>query len=133
ALGFMKGMAYFRGDREVSLEDMRQILPFVLHDKLVQNPDSPFFEAADNAVYRVDKVSWIRKLFDLSCAEYDRLNLDKEDPVAELETEFERGLEGLSESDARKRLLKIERTLGQWSKGQKLYGHLYDDLLKLKY
>jgi MoxR-like ATPase len=133
ALAFLKAMAFFRGEREVGLEDMRQILPFVLHDKLVQNPDSPFFEAGDNTLYRVDKVSWIRKLFDLSCAEYDRLNLDKEDPVTELEREFERGLEGLTEGETRKRLLKIERTLKEWSKGQKLYGHVYDDLIKLKY
>jgi MoxR-like ATPase len=133
ALTYMKALAYFRGGREIGLEDMRQTLPFVLHDKLVQNAESPFFEAADNALYRLDKVSWIRRLFNLSCAEYDRLNLDKEDPVAELEAEFERGLEGVSEAQARAQLVKIERTLTAWSKGRKLYGHLYDDLLKLKY
>jgi len=132
-LVFLKAMAYFRGDREISLEDMRQILPFVLHDKLVQNPDSPFFEAPGNAVYRVDKISWIRKLFDLSCAEYDRLNLDKDDPVGNLEAVFQRGLEGVTEAEARAQLVKIERILNDWGKGRKLYGHLYDDLLKLKY
>jgi MoxR-like ATPase len=132
-LVFLKAMAYFHGDREVSLEDMRQILPFVLHDKLAQNPDSPFFEAPGNAVYRVDKVSWIRKLFDLACAEYDRLNLDKDDPVGELDAAFQRGLEAVTEAEARAQLVKIERTLNDWSKGRKLYGHLYDDLLKLKY
>jgi MoxR-like ATPase len=133
ALTFIKAMAYFRGDREASLEDVRQILPFVLHDKLAQNPDSPFFEAPGHGVYRVDKVSWIRKLFDLSCAEHDRLNLDKDDPVADLEATFERGLEGVTEAQARAELVKIERLLGIWSKGRKLYGHIYDDLLKLKY
>ena len=126
-------MAYFRGDREVALEDMRQIIPFVLHDKLVQNPDAPFFESANNSIYRVDKISWIRKLFDLSCAEYDQLNLDRDDPVAELEAGIERGLDGVTEGEARNRLVKIERLLGTWSKGRKLYGPLYDDLLKLKY
>lgn len=133
ALVFIKAMAYFRGDRVVSLEDIRQIVPFVLHDKLVQNADSPFFEATGHAVYRVDKISWIRKLFDLSCGEYDRLNLDKDDPVAELETEFAKGLEGLTESEVRARLVKIERIITSWSKGRKLYGHIYDDLVKLKY
>jgi MoxR-like ATPase len=133
ALSFLKAMAYFRGSREVGLEDMRQVLPFVLHDKLVQNADSPFFEAPENAVYRVDKVSWIRKLFDLSCAEYDRLNLDRDDPVAEIEAAFEKGLEGVGEAEVRAQLVKIERTIAKWAKGRKLYGHLYDDLLKLKY
>ena len=33
----------------------------------------------------------------------------------------------------RKRLVKIERLIQEWSKGRKLYGHLYDDLVKLKY
>ena len=47
--------------------------------------------------------------------------------------EFRRGLDGLSESETRSRLVKIERLITEWSKGRKLYGHLYDDLLKLKY
>lgn len=133
ALTFIKAMTYFRGDRVVALEDIRQIMPFVLHDKLVQNPDSPFFEAQGHEVYRVDKVAWIRKLFDLSCAEYDRLNLDRDDPVATLQAEFDGGLEGLPEGEVRSRLTKIERLVSEWSRGRKLYGHLYDDLLKLKY
>jgi MoxR-like ATPase len=133
ALYFVKAMAYFRGNNEVEMEDVRQVLPFVLHDKLGQNADSPFFEAESNAVYRIDKVSWLRKLFDLSCAEYNRLGLDRDDPVAALQIEFERGLEGLKPSDVRARLVKIERLLGSWSRGTKVYGHVYDDLLKLKY
>ena len=28
---------------------------------------------------------------------------------------------------------EIERLLTSWSKGKKLYGHLYDDVVKLKY
>ena len=43
ALVFVKAMAYFRGNREVALDDVRQILPFVLHDKLLQDGDSPAF------------------------------------------------------------------------------------------
>ena len=53
--------------------------------------------------------------------------------VADLEAVFDRGLEGVTEAEARAQLVKIERLLGGWSKGRKLYGHLYDDLLKLKY
>jgi hypothetical protein len=36
-------------------------------------------------------------------------------------------------AEVRARLTKIERQLADWSKGRKLYGHLYDDVLKLKY
>jgi MoxR-like ATPase len=132
-LKFVKAMAFFRGNREASFEDVRQVIPFVLHDKLTQNADSPSFEAPENAAFRTDKVGWIRSLFDLSCREYDRLDLDRHDPVTELEREFGTGLEGLPEAEARKRLVKIERVLAEWSQGRKLYGHMYDDLLKLKY
>ena len=132
-LNFAKAMTYFRGGAQVELEDLRQMIPFVLHDKLQPDLDAPFFDAPGNAMYRTDRVSWIRKLFDLACAEYDRLNLDKDDPLAELEAEFARGLDGLSENDTRKRLVKIERILGDWSKGRKLYGSMFDDILKLKY
>jgi hypothetical protein len=132
-LTFVKAMAYFRGNREVTLDDMRQIVPFVLHDKLVQDADSPFFEAAENAAYRIDKVAWIRKLFDLACAEYDRLDLDRDDPVAAISAEFEKGLEGVTEKQVRAQLVRIERVLGQWAKGRKFYGHMFDDVLKLKY
>jgi MoxR-like ATPase len=132
-LSFVKSVAYFRGKPEVEMEDIRQLVPFVLHDKFVPNHQSPFFEVPENAALRPDRVSWIRRLFDLSCAEYERLNLDKDDPVRVLEEEFAAGLEGLSEKDTRARLVQIERLLGQWTKGRKLYGNLFDDILKLKY
>lgn len=130
---YSKALAYFRGNRAVELEDVRQILPFVLHDKLGPDGEAPFFDAPGNGVFRSDRIGWLRKVFDLSCADYDRLNLDREDPVAELAAEFNRGLDGLSESEARSRLVKIERLISEWSKGRKLYGHIYDDVLNLKY
>lgn len=130
---FVKAMAYFRGAAVVSLEDVRQILPFALHDKLNPDHDSPFFDQPRSAVLRTDRIGWLRKLFDLSCEEYDRLNLDKEDPVSLLEAEFELGLDGLSEKVVRARLVKIERIMTEWSKGRKVYGHLFNDILKLKY
>ncbi|MDZ4725950.1 MAG: ATPase [Leptospira sp.] len=132
-LNYAKALAYFRGLTAVTLDDLAHVLPFVLHDKLVQNSDSPFFEDSGHAVYRSDKVSWIRKLFELSCAEYDRLGLDKNDPVANLSSLFEGGLEGLSLSQTKERIVAIEKEVETISKQRKIYGHVYDDLLKLKY
>lgn len=132
-LVFAKAMAYFRGNKAIELEDLRQILPFVLHDKLVPDIEAPFFDAAGNGAYRTDRIGWLRRLLDLACAEYDRLDLDRDDPVAALQLEFGRGLDGVSESETRSRLGKIERLISEWANGRKLYGHLYDDLLKLKY
>jgi len=132
-LKLVKAVAYFRGHAEVAFEDVRQIIPFVLHDKLTQNPGSPFFETPENTQFRTDKIGWIRMLFDLSCREYDRLGLDKDDPVRALDEQFAAGLEGLSAGEAKKRMVEIERLLADWSRGRKLYAHMYDDLLKLKY
>ncbi|MBN1352821.1 AAA family ATPase [candidate division KSB1 bacterium] len=130
---YSKALAYFRGNRIVGLDDLRQIIPFVLHDKLVPDIDAPFFDVPGHAVFRTDRIGWLWNLFDQSCAEYDRLDLDRDDPVSALADEFRRGLDGLSATETRKRLVKIERLIGEWSKGRKLYGHLYDDLLNLKY
>ncbi|MGN6546197.1 MAG: AAA family ATPase [Aureliella sp.] len=132
-LTFIKAMAYFRGESEVQLEDVRQLIPFVLHDKLVQDPDCPFFEMPGNAALRSDKVGWIRRMFDMACAEYDRLQLDRDDPVQRLSEQFEKGLDGLEQREVRNRLTEIERILNQWSGSRKFYGHMYDDVLKLKY
>lgn len=131
-ISFVKAMAYFRGNSEVSFEDIRQIIPFVLHDKLVQNADSPFFDQAGNGAYRSDHVNWLRHLFDMSCAEYERLNRDSDDPVLQELELFEHGLDGLSSKEIRTRLVRIEKTLRQWNK-QKLQGAMLDDILTLKY
>lgn len=130
---FAKALAYFRGSSSVALDDLRQMIPFVLHDKLTPDPDAPFFEAPGQGLYRIDRIGWIRRLFDLACAEYDRLDMDHADPLADLEAEFASGLSGLNEAAVRARLVKIERLLGEWSKGRKLYGSLAEDILKLKY
>ncbi|MBD9369006.1 AAA family ATPase [Xanthomonas sp. XNM01] len=132
-LVFAKAMAYFRGNAAVSLDDVRQVLPFVLNDKLQPDLDAPFFALPENAAYRSDRLSWLRWLLDASNAEYDRLDLDRNDPVGVLSAEFARGLEGVSERETRARLVRIERLIEERAKSRKLYGHLYDDLLKLKY
>ena len=132
-LSYAKALAYFRGGQEVALEDVRQVLPFVLRDKLRPDPDAPFFALPENAALRVDAVGWLRQVFDLSCEEYDRLDLDRDDPVAALGDEFEKGLDGLEEREVRARLTRIERVIAERVAGRKLYGPIYDDLLKLKY
>lgn len=132
-INYAKALSYFRGLNEVTLEDISQVLPFVLHDKLVQNSDAHFFEEEENRVYKSDRVGWIRKLFTLALAEYERLDLDRKDEVETLGQKFEQGLEGLSAKDTKVRLVEIEKAIDQMSKQRKLYGHMFDDLLKLKY
>ncbi len=132
-LVFAKALAHFRGERVVALDDLRQVLPFVLNDKLHPDLDAPFFALPQHAAYRTDRLSWLRRLFDLSNAEYDRLDLDRDDPVGAMSAEFATGLDGVSERDTKTRLARIERLVDERAKGRKLYGPVHDDLLKLKY
>lgn len=132
-LTFAKTMAWFRGRDEVGLDDLRQIVPWVLHEKLVQNPTSAFFDQTENGVMRIDRIAWLRQAFDAACAEYDRLDLDHADPLAEVDAAFARGLEGLDEAGVRTELDRIELLLGRLAQGTKLYAHVATDVLKLKY
>jgi len=133
ALIFVKALAFFRGQSKVGYDDVRNIVPFVLHDKLIQNGDAQFFERPGNEIYRIDRISWIRNLFDSSCAEYDRQGFDKNDPLRELEEQFGKGLEGVSKRETKKQLAFIERQLETISKGRKIHSFMYDDILMLKY
>jgi hypothetical protein len=53
--------------------------------------------------------------------------------LRELEEEFEKGLEGVSETEVRGQLAKIEQLIKGYSEGRKLYGYIYDNIIKLKY
>jgi MoxR-like ATPase len=132
-LAFAKGLAWFRGQSEVSLADVRQMVPWILHEKLVQNLTSPFFEQTGHGIYRVDRIAWLRRAFDLSCEEFVRLDLDRSDPVADLDAVFDCGLDGVPAAEVRQQLNAIETQLGTLAKGTKLYAHVQADALKLKY
>ncbi len=130
---FAKALAWFRGNAQVELDDLRQVLPFVLRDKLQPDPDAPFFALPEHAAFRADRVGWLRHLFDLSNDEFLRLDLEREDAVGALAQQFAQGLDGVSERETRARLARIEKLVAERAKGRKLYGHLADDLLKLKH
>jgi MoxR-like ATPase len=132
-LSFIKALAWFRGQAEVALADVRNLVPWILHEKLVPNATSPFFDQSSNGIYRVDRVAWIRRTFDLACEEYARLDLDRDDPVARMDEAFDRGLDGVPEGEVRKRMGEIESHLAQLAKATKLYAHVAADVLKLKY
>ncbi len=48
----------------VAVEDLRQVVPWVLFDRLKINPQSQFFQKLENKVLLTDRVSWVRQLFD---------------------------------------------------------------------
>jgi hypothetical protein len=117
----------------VTLEDVRQLVPWILHEKLVQNPTSPFFDQKGNDLLRIDKVAWIRGTFDQAMAEYDRLGLDRSDPVATIGEKFDAGLDGLPAAETKRRIAEVERALDERARASKLLAHVHDDILKLKY
>ncbi len=130
-INFAKALAYFRGNPEVSLDDMRQIIPWLLREKLQPNIESPVFEASP--VLLMDRIKWIRSLWDASMELYEQLDLDNADPVDPVEAEFNQGLDGLTVAEVNKRLAKIENALQKYGKESKLYAYVYDNVLKLKY
>ncbi len=132
-LMFSKALAYFRGHSEVSLEDVRQILPFVLHDTLSPHFESPFFDQPGKEAYRVDRIQWLRHLFDLACEDFLSLQLDTNDPVEAFSEQFNKGLENVTLREVDARLLALEQQLQVWASEKKLYGYRADDILKLKY
>lgn len=132
-LTFVKTLAWFRGSPEVTLADVRNLVPWILHEKLVQNPTSPYYDQGKNGVFRIDRVAWIRRAFDLACEEYVRLDLDHTDVLRELDEAFDRGLDGVGEAEVKRQMSAIETHLTQLAKGTKLYGHVQNDVLKLKY
>ncbi len=130
---YAKAMAYFRGDPEVTVDDLRAVLPFVLHDKLQPDLQAPAFDDPEREPLRTDRISWIRDLFDTACRQYDAQDLDRTDPVGDLLVELAHGLEGLDAATVRARLARIEQLLDGWQRTTKLHGDLYEDALALKY
>lgn len=132
-VAYAKAMAYFRGRATVGLDDLRAVLPFVLHDKLVPDHQSAAFDDPAREPLRSDRVSWIRDIFDSACAQYDALDLDRDDPVGEVLAQVSAGLDALDEREVLARMARIESILAGWQDGRKLHGHLHEDALVLKY
>jgi MoxR-like ATPase len=128
---FAKALAYFRGQRAVGLEDLRQILPWALFDKLKQNPQSAFFQRTENKVYLTDRASWIRQLFDRSIqqhASYEPIR----GPLLLLEEQAD-GAGRLGSVEIEGRLRQIRAVMEDLLKHNELNGPVYEDLVRLKH
>ncbi len=128
---FAKALAYFRERPAVSVEDVERVLPFVLHDKIRQNPQSAFFQKVENQVLLVDRVTWIRRLFERALAQHAAYREARE-PVRRLAAELAAGTSGLSQAELKKRLAEVQRRLDEVLKKNELGGSVYDDLILLK-
>jgi MoxR-like ATPase len=131
ALHFTKALAWFRGRGAVELEDARQIIPWVLHEKLKPNPRSGFFEAKDKQALLQDRVAWIRALMDQSHAEFKR-----REPllasVRALRVQLDQGLEGVPAEEVSARMAEIAKLMKSILDGKELSGGIYEMLVQLK-
>ncbi|MCA9538664.1 MAG: AAA family ATPase [Myxococcales bacterium] len=130
---FAKAIAFFRGAEAVTAEDVRQVLPFVLHEKLSANRRGDFFTDDRHQIYLRDKVAWIRQMWDRAMAQYDRADREQNDAGRALLAELDAGLEGVGRSEVEKRLRNVERAIADLCQGGELSAAVYEDLVRLKY
>jgi MoxR-like ATPase len=130
-LHYAKALAYFRGHAAVELEDVRQILPFVLHEKLVPNGRSPFFEVKGRKTLLQDRVAWIRNMFDMAMDQYGAHEPVRK-KVRAFRTELDQGLQGVGLAAVQKRIAQATALLQQLVTKQELSGAVYEDVIHLK-
>jgi MoxR-like ATPase len=132
-LEMAKALAWFRGRPAVGVDDVRQILPYCLHEKLRPHASGDFFQAAENRVLLSDKVAWIRRMFDMTVARFDEEGRGKSDAGRDLALELEAGLEGVPAPEARRRLDRVRAELERLARGAELNASVYEDAIRLKY
>lgn len=129
---FAKALAYFRGKPAVGVDDIRQVLPFCLFDKLHKNPQSPFFQKAEHRVLLLDQRSWIQRLFDQALTQHAAFGPIRE-MVRELRVEAESpAASAASAADLKRRIAKVQRTMDEVIRKADFSGLVYDDLVLLK-
>ncbi len=130
-LRYAKALAWFRGQSAVSAEDIRLMLPWVLHDKLRPNPMSAFFQRPEHQVHLLDQLSWIRQLHDHATAVRAAF-----EPVhqgtRELCEEVEADLPMMNPAALRHSLAQLRRRMEELLKHHELNAPVHHDLLTLK-
>jgi MoxR-like ATPase len=130
---YAKALAFFRGQTTVSDEDIRQILPWVLHEKLKPNPQSDFFQKTENHVYQTDKVSWIRQLFDQALTQYAAYQPLRQ-PIIELQTQAtSNNLDGLPPHVLKQQIQTIRQQLEDMVTELELNAPVHNDIVLLKH
>jgi len=130
-LHYAKALAWFRGQTSVTLDDIRQIVPWVLHEKLQPNARSPFFEPPSHRLLLQDRVSWIRNLLDMAIDQWSRYERTRR-RVMTLHDELDKGLAGVDLKTTRARMDAIVSAIHDLMTKSELSGAVYEDLIHLK-
>ena len=128
---FSKALAYFRGRPEVGWDDLRQVLPWALFDKLKLNAQGAYFQKVENKVYLTDRVSWIRQLFDRAVQQHAAYEPVRR-PLLELEKETE-DIGRLGRMEIEGRIRQIRTAIEDLLQRNELNGPVYEDLVRLKH
>jgi hypothetical protein len=137
-LELAKAMAYLRlagapgSAVEVSLQDLRQVIPFALHEKITPNASGDFFQTEAGKRLLSDKIVWIRQMFDSAVATYDQLDRDRQNPAQALAEVLDRGLEGVPAADIEQRMREAQALIAALSKQGELTPYVFEDLVRLK-
>jgi len=125
-VSFAQALAFFHGRQHVELNDIKQVVPWVLFDKLRPNLQSPFFEKDENRVLLHDRASWLGALFELGVQQHASYR-----PIRE---QVERSLAeaGNSRTALPKRLSALERQLAKLAEECELNAAVHADLLRLR-
>ena len=130
-LHFAQALAYFRGRNEVGAEDLRAVLPWVLHDKLLPNPQSPFFQKPENRVYLSDRVSWLWQLFDRAVAQ-QAAHAPTRRRTLELARTCGNGFGGMSTPELGRRIFAVRERMDEVVRETELNAVTHSDLVLLK-
>jgi MoxR-like ATPase len=130
-LHFTQALAWFRGRRAAGAEEVRAILPWVLHDKLQLNPQSAFFQKPENQVYLTDRVSWILQLFDQAVAQHAAYAAGR-GPTEQLQRDCAGGFRALTTVALRQLLDRIRDRTQAVLQDNELNGVTHADLVLLK-
>jgi hypothetical protein len=130
-LHFAQALAYFRGRTEVGADDVRAVLPWVLHDKLPPNPQSPFFQKPENRVYLTDRVSWLWQLFDRAVAQQAAYAPARRRTL-EMARPCSGSVSGLPTTELGRRLTAFRDRMDEMSREMELNAITHSDLVMLK-
>jgi MoxR-like ATPase len=130
-LHFAQALAWFRGRAAVGAEEVRALLPWVLHDRLQLNPQSAFFQKPEHHVYLTDRVSWILQLFDRA-VEQQAAHARGRGPTQELRQACAGGFAPMTTPELRGLLDRLRDRVKGVLTTEELNGVTHTDLILLK-
>ena len=127
---YSQALEFFRGHEEVSIEDLRQLVPWLLFDKVRVNPQSQFFQKAETRVYLTDRAGWLRQMFDRALQQHAAYAPVRA-PFLQLERDLAQA-DSLGTPDLARKQQEIKTRLQQLLEKHELNGPVHEDAMRLK-